>query len=142
MMDRAFESSWLDRPSNWQSPGWGFPVDVVEKEDEFVVRASLPGINPEDLDITLTGNTLTVKGEAKGEEEAEKDRYYVRERFYGSFARSFTLPTDVKADDIQASYEAGELVLHLPKTEEVKPKRIAIQGGGSPKSCIGTISLH
>ena len=127
MMDRFFDDTLFDQ--DWESMA-GFsgalPLDVEEKDDEFVVSASLPGINPDDLDITYTGSTLTIKGEFK-EEKEEKGRYHLRERRYGSFSRSITLPSTVKADKIDASYEAGVLKLRLPKAEEAKPKRIPIK---------------
>jgi HSP20 family protein len=127
MMDRFFDDTLFDQ--DWESMA-GFsgalPLDVEEKDDEFVVSASLPGINPDDLDITYTGSTLTIKGEFK-EEKEEKGRYHLRERRYGSFARSITLPSTMKADKIDASYEAGVLKLRLPKAEEAKPKRIPIK---------------
>lgn len=127
MMDRFFDDTLFDQ--DWESMA-GFsstlPLDVEEKDDEFVVSASLPGINPDDLDITYTGSTLTIKGEFK-EEKEEKGRYHLRERRYGSFARSITLPSTVKADKIDATYEVGVLKLRLPKAEEAKPKRIPIK---------------
>jgi HSP20 family protein len=89
----------------------------------------VPGIKPEDLDITVTKNTLTIKGEVRQEEEKEEERYHLRERRYGRFARSITLPTSVDADEIEANYENGVLTLRLPKTEEVKPKRIEVKSG-------------
>ncbi|MCX8062606.1 MAG: Hsp20/alpha crystallin family protein [Anaerolineales bacterium] len=126
MMDRLFDSAF----AGWDLEttfDWELPLDVVENDDEYVVKASLPGINPDDLEITYSGNTLTIKGEIKSEEESKKGRYHLRERRYGSFCRSITLPSTVKADGIEASYEAGVLKLHLPKAEEAKPKRIAVK---------------
>jgi len=123
MLDRYFEEPLGD----WQTSSWGLALDVAEDEDEFVVKASVPGIKPEDLDITVTKNTLTIKGEVRQEEEKEEERYHLRERRYGRFARSITLPTSVNADEIEADYEKGVLTLHLPKTEEMKPKRIEVK---------------
>ena len=125
MLDRYFEAPFSD----WETSSWGLALDVAEDEDEFVVKASVPGIKPEDLDITVTKNTLTIKGEVRQEEEKEEERYHLRERRYGRFARSITLPTSVNADEIEADYEKGVLTLHLPKTEEVKPKRIEVKSG-------------
>jgi HSP20 family protein len=101
-------------------------MDVVENTDEFVVKATVPGINPEDLDVSYTGDTLTIKGEIKDEKVDEKSQYHLRERRYGSFCRSVTLPNRINADKIDANFENGILTLHLPKAEEVKPKRISI----------------
>jgi HSP20 family protein len=106
---------------------WDLALDVAEKPEEFVVKASIPGINPDDLDITYNNNVLTIKGEVKGENEEKDTRYHLQERWSGSFSRSISLPSGVNADTIQASYEAGVLTLHLPKREEVKPKRISIK---------------
>jgi HSP20 family protein len=125
-MDRLFDNA-LTSSFDWpQSESLSLPLDVVENGDEYVVKASIPGINPDDLEITFTNDTLTIKGEVKKEEETENARYHLRERRYGSFSRSMTLPSGVKANDIHANYEAGILTLHLPKAEEVKPKRIPI----------------
>jgi HSP20 family protein len=129
-MDRMFDDTFFGGQTDW---GQGFnqnlALDVVEKEDEFVVKASIPGINPDDLDITFANGVLTIQGEMKDEQEKQDERYHLRERRYGSFARSVTLPTSIDADHIQANYDKGVLTLHLPKTEEVRPKRIAIQSG-------------
>jgi HSP20 family protein len=131
-MNQLFESSWRDTPAPWGSASWRFPMDVVENEDEFVVKASLPGIKLEDLDITLTGRTLTIQGEIESDHD-EKTHYHLRERYYGSFQRSLTLPLELKADDIHAEYKDGELVLRIPKADEVKPKRIAVQSASGQK---------
>jgi HSP20 family protein len=102
------------------------PLDVIETEDEFIVKASLPGIDPDELDISLTDNVLTIKGEIKVE-EAEDVRYHLRERRFGMFQRSISLPVPVNADKVEAVYEHGVLTLHIPKAEEVKPKHISIK---------------
>ena len=125
MFDRALEPSWSDTPM------WDLALDVVENKDDFLVKASLPGINPDDLEITYTDNVLTIKGETKDDQEVKEDQYHLRERRYGVFSRSISLPDRVKADAIQASYDAGVLTLKLPKVEEAKPKRIAINISGS-----------
>ena len=126
-MDRLMENS-LGEERDVTSE-WGLPLDVVEEENEFVVKASLPGIKPEDLDITYNKGMLTIKGEIKDESETTKGQYHLRERRYGIFSRTITLPDSVKPDDIQADYHDGILELKMPKSEEVKPKRIPIQSG-------------
>jgi HSP20 family protein len=131
-MDRMFDSA-MSGTSTWQPTTWDLALDVAENENEYVVKASLPGINPDDLEITYTNNTLTIKGELHEEKELEEARYHMRERRYGAFARSITLPAGVESDRIEANYEAGVLRLHLPKAEEVKPKKIAIKAGGGRK---------
>lgn len=125
LLDRFFEEPF----GEWQTAGWGLPLDLTEKEDEFIVKASVPGIDPDDLEITLSENTLTIKGEIRKEEEKEEERYHLRERRYGRFTRSISLPAGVKSDQIEADYNKGVLTLHLPKTEEVKPKRIPVRSG-------------
>ena len=124
LFDRALEPSWSE------SAVWNLALDVVENEDEFLVKASLPGINPDDLEITFTDNVLTIKGETKEDKDIQEEQYHLRERRQGIFSRSISLPNRVKADAIEASYDAGVLTLKLPKVEEVKPKRIAINIGG------------
>lgn len=127
-MDRLMESSLADETNI--TGEWGLALDVVEDENDFVVKASLPGIKPDDLDITFNKGMLTIKGEIKDESETIKGQYHLRERRFGTFARTITLPTSVKAEDIQADYHDGVLELKMPKSEEVKPKRIPIQSGG------------
>jgi HSP20 family protein len=126
-VDRLFDNIGPER--EWSQPVWGLALDVVENKDEFVVKASIPGINPDDLDISYTDDTLTIKGEIKSDHEIKENQYQLRERRYGSFARSISLPTKVKGDAIEAAYQHGVLTLRLPKAEEVKPKRIAIKVG-------------
>ena len=131
-MDSLFENAFLAPGQGGESSqGWALPLDVTEKQDNFVVKASVPGIKPEDLDITVMGEMLTIKGEMKSDEEKKDERYHLRERRWGSFSRSVTLPAPVKADAVQAEYNNGVLTLTLPKSDEARPKRIAIQGNGS-----------
>jgi HSP20 family protein len=129
-IDRLFDQTALPPAEGWQSSVMQLPLDVSEAENEYVIKASVPGINPDDLEITYTNKTLTIKGEVKEEKEVDEQRYHLRERRWGSFSRSIVLPTSVKADEIGARYESGVLTLSLPKAEEAKPKRIAIQSGG------------
>ena len=128
-MDRMFNDAFLGRMWDWPQTmgGVDMAVDVSENENEFVVKAALPGIDPNDLDITFANNTLTVKGEVKQDEETKDEQYHLRERRYGSFSRSVTLPAEVQGDKIEANYDKGILTLRLPKAEEVRPKRIAVK---------------
>ena len=105
------------------------PLDMIEKENEFIVKADLAGIDPEDVEVTTTHNSLTIKGESRAEkEESEKEgRYHLRERRYGAFVRTLTLPDSVDVDQIKAESQNGVLVLHLPKKEKVKPKRVEVK---------------
>ncbi len=127
-VDRIFESELASTLPLWRqsATAWMLPLDVIETEDEFIVKASIPGISPDELDISLTDNVLTIKGEIK-EEEAEEVRYHLRERRFGMFQRSISLPVPVKSDKVEAVYENGVLTLHIPKVEEVKPKHISIK---------------
>jgi HSP20 family protein len=127
-VDRLFDNVGTDR--EWAQPMlWGLAVDVVENKDEFIIKASVPGISPDDLEISYTDDTLTIKGEIKSENEVKENQYHLRERRYGSFSRSISLPNKVKGDAIEATCQNGVLTLRLPKAEEVKPKRIAIKTG-------------
>ena len=139
-MDRMFDSAFYGEPSEWRSLTADLALDVTEDENEYVVKASLPGINPDDLDITFSGKTLTIKGEYKAEEEKDDVHYHLRERRYGSFSRSLSLPTPINSDAIEAKYEAGVLTLHLPKTEEAKPKRITVGVSEKPQMIEGKVS--
>ena len=123
-MDRLMESTFSEDLSG--TPEWGLALDVIEDEDSYQVKASVPGVKPEDIEITYNKGVLTIKGEVKDDSEKTTGQYHLRERRFGSFARSISLPSTVEADAIQASYQEGVLTLSLPKAEEVKPKRIAI----------------
>lgn len=127
-VDRLFDNVSTDHELA-QPSLWGLAVDVVENKDDFTVKASVPGINPDDLDISYADDTLTIKGEIKSDNEVKENQYHLRERRYGSFTRSISLPTKIKGDAIEASYQNGVITLRLPKAEEVKPKRIAIKVG-------------
>ena len=133
-VDRVFDGTRLNQNSNWNfSHKWGIPLDIAESEDEFMVKASIPGINPEDVEITREGNMLTIKGEIDEKREDDNKHYHLRERRYGSFYRSVHLPKTIKNDDINAAYKDGILSIHLPKSEEAKPKKIAVKGIDSQK---------
>ncbi len=137
-IDRLFDESIFGRQSDFEGQlGWSPLLDVAETVDEFLVKASLPGIEPDDLEITYNNNVLTIKGETQSEHEVEEQRYHLRERRSGSFSRSISLPSTVDADHIQASYTAGVLTLHLPKLEEAKPRRIQVRSGESPRMIEG-----
>ncbi|MGH8004831.1 MAG: Hsp20/alpha crystallin family protein [Limisphaerales bacterium] len=109
-----------------QNGEWAPVVDVTETKDEVVVRAEVPGMVKEDLTVTLQDNVLTLRGEKKQEKEEKDASFHRMERGYGSFVRSFTLPTLVQADKVKAAYKDGVLTVTLPKAEEVKPKEISI----------------
>jgi HSP20 family protein len=129
-MDRIFEESFV-RPESWltvwERGTMGLPIDLYETDEAVVVKATVPGIKPEDLDITVEDGTLTIKGESKGEEKVEQGRYHYQERRYGAFARSVSLPVAVNTDKAEASFEHGVLTLTLPKAEEARPKSIKVK---------------
>jgi HSP20 family protein len=110
---------------------WIPAVDVQETDGEFRVTAELPGLAPQDLNVTVQNGVLTISGEKRTQhdEGKEEGNYHVYERRYGRFERSFTLPRTVIADDVRAAFENGVLTITLPKTEEAKPRRIQIQAG-------------
>ena len=129
-MDRLFEDSFVS-PLTWRTIGGGSdsltpPIDVHETADEIVVTAALPGMKANDVEITMTGQTLTMRGEFKADDKIEKDQYLYRERRFGSFSRTLQLPVRVEGDRAQASFSDGVLRLSIPKAEEVKPRQIRI----------------
>jgi len=118
-------------PTAWgrlpmEQRGWAPSIEVFEKEDKFVVKAELPGMKEEDINVSVVGDTLTIKGERKAESEVKEEDYYCCERSYGSFLRSIALPSHVDANRIEASCDDGVLEVSLPKVPEVKPKKIAV----------------
>ena len=132
MMERMVDGA-VTGTSTLQPATLGLALDIAESENEYVVKASLPGIDLNDVEITYANNTLTIKGEVREDQKLEEARYHLRERSYGSFARSITLPAGVESDKIEANYESGVLTLRLPKADEIKSKRIAIKAGDAQK---------
>ncbi|MBE2199984.1 MAG: Hsp20/alpha crystallin family protein [Anaerolinea sp.] len=108
-------------------------LDLSETDEAYVVEASVPGIQPDDLDISITDNVLSIVGEFKEEAETDKKQWHLRERRYGRFARRLSFPTRVDSKAVEAQYTNGVLTLTVPKAEEVKPKRIAINVGNGQK---------
>jgi HSP20 family protein len=105
---------------------WSPSVDVIETQDGYELKAEVPGIKKEDIRISFEGGLLTLKGEKKQENEEKNRNYHKVERVYGRFERSFRFPEGIKADEIKAKYDSGVLTIAIPKTEEVKPKEIAV----------------
>ncbi|MBF6600536.1 MAG: Hsp20/alpha crystallin family protein [Dehalococcoidia bacterium] len=129
-MDRFFDEPSALRsffPSGGNGGSMSFPIDVMESGDNVVVEASLPGMKPDDIDISVTGQVLTLKGESRQEHEHKAENYYRHERTHGSFVRQIGLPTEVDTGKAQASFEDGVLCLTLPKAESMKPKTIKVQ---------------
>ena len=129
-LNRLF-SDFFGRTSQDQNlTSWAPAVDIFEGEHELVVKADLPDIKPEELDIRVENNILTIRGERKFEKKAEEKNYLRVERSYGSFARSFSLANTVNTEAIKADYKDGVLTLSIPKREEAKPKQIKVNVGG------------
>jgi len=129
-MNRLFEDV-LSKPrgsdEGFASGIWAPPVDIYENEQEVLIKAEVPGMNQTDISVEVKDGTLVIKGERKHEKDV-KDGYYHRvERVYGTFQRSFTLPTTVEADKVTARYRDGVLELKLPKAESAKPKQIKVE---------------
>lgn len=126
-MDRLFDDAFT-RPLSLSASAWSIPaVDMYQTENEVVVKAALPGIKADEVQINVTGELLTLKGEVKQENETKEKAYHIREQRWGSFERSLGLPTQVVADKAKAEFENGVLTIRLPKAEEVKPKSITIK---------------
>lgn len=125
-MDRLFDEFFSNPPT--MSDMWDHPnIDLYQTDDEIVVKATLPGLDPDDLDIQITGDTLTLRGETKSEEETKEATYHLRERRQQSFSRSIRLPATVIAEKAKAEMKNGELTLTLPKAEDEKPKVITVK---------------
>ena len=131
--DRFFRHpfSMMTRPT-W--PAFDFPkmedispsVDIFEEKGEMVIKAEMPGMSKDDVNVSITENTVTISGEKKQEEKVEKKDYYRVERSYGSFCRSFRLPENVNSDKVKASFKEGVLEVRIPKTKEGKQKKVEI----------------
>jgi len=126
-MNSLFQDSFV-RPGGTPGGAATLPLDVSENENEFVVHASLPGLRPEQVQITVHGDTLTIRGETKAHEEKKENNWLIRERHSGSFQRSVSFNAPINADKAVAQFEHGVLTLTLPKAEEAKPKQIKIGG--------------
>jgi HSP20 family protein len=140
-MNRLFNSVFDTPAPNGNSTlrRWIPAMDLVETDDDFVLRADLPGLSEGEVNIELEDNVLTVSGERKSEHEDRKEGYYRVERASGSFSRSLTLPEGVNPEAIKASFDKGVLEIRIPKPEERKPRKVAISvGGGEPKTIEGS----
>jgi len=113
--------------SPYEEGSWYPPLDIVESPDSVRVQAELPGVKPEEIDISVEGNTLVITGEKKESSEQRERDYYRMERRYGSFRRYVTLPAEVKADKVEAKYTDGILTITLPKSEQTKARHITVK---------------
>lgn len=127
-MDRLLDEAWWRRSMGWREGERMavLPVDVYSTADELVLKASVPGVDPGSVELTLEGDTLTIRGEAKP--PLENVDYHIQERRYGPFGRTLTLNVPVDADQAEASFENGELTLVIPKAEAVRPRAIKVKG--------------
>jgi HSP20 family protein len=131
-MNRLFQDSFGHeaREEALTTTSFAPPVDVYEDEHKITLKIEVPGIDEKDIDVRVENNTLTVHGERKFEKEEKEENYRRVERQYGSFTRSFTLPSTVDADKVSADYDKGVLKIHLAKKAEAKPKQIKVNIGG------------
>ena len=141
VMDRLLEDAVL-MPRSGDGPGWSGPaLDAYEEGDTLIVEAQLPGLKPEDLDISVEQGVLTISGQTAAEEERTGRNYLIREHRTGRFSRSLRLPATYDADACQANFEHGVLRLVFPKSESAKPRRIQI-GGGQQAMASGQGDTH
>jgi HSP20 family protein len=141
-MDRLFEDSYV-RPRTWagQAPeSTSFALDAHVNADELLIQAALPGIRPEDVEITIENGTLTIAGESRSETKDENKQYLLQEIRRGSFVRSVTLPNGLEPDKATASFENGVLTLRIPRAEQVKPRTIRINATTDGNATNGTAS--
>ena len=134
-MDRLFEDSFvrMPRPGDGVENAFAPAVDIVETPDKIGIKAAMPGVKPDDIEINIDQNTLIIKGETKSEQETKEENYVRRECRYGTFARSIALPTGLKIDKAEAVMENGVLTLDIPKAEEVKPRTVKIKAKAEPR---------
>jgi HSP20 family protein len=138
-MDRLFEDSFV-RPGSWgpgSGEGMALPLDVSTTNDELVIQAALPGVNPDEVDITVEDGTVTIRGETKTERSEGEGDYLVREIRRGTFSRSVSLPTGLEPDKATATFDNGILTLRVPKAEQVKPRQIRISPTANGQSSNG-----
>ncbi len=138
-MNRLFRDSYgpEGREEAMTTANFAPPVDIYEDEHNVTLKIEVPGIEEKDIDVRIENNVLTVHGERKFEKEEKEENYRRVERQYGSFTRTFTLPTTVDAEKVQADYDKGVLKIQLPKKAEAKPKQIKVNVGGGQKTLEG-----
>ena len=119
--NRTLKRRWLEEGD------WSPLVDIIDEKDKIIAKAELPGVNKEDIKVTFSDNTLTIRGERKKEQETKKENYYCCERLHGSYSRTISLPVDIDREKIKSSFKNGVLEIVLPKAKESKPKEIEIK---------------
>lgn len=128
-MPMRASSAPMEREGNWGSDAEGqLTIDVYQTENEIVIKSTIAGVKPEDLDVSINNDMVTIKGERKNEEEVMGENYYYQECYWGQFSRSVVLPVDVLAEKAEASLKNGILTIRLPKTDTTKAKRIQVRG--------------
>lgn len=127
LFDQTLSRTKADEEEGLAASTWAPAVDIYETPDSLVLKAELPGVSRENIDIQVRDNTLTLKGERRFEREVKDENYLRIERSYGSFQRAFSLPTVIQQDKIKAVFTDGVLEVTLPKAEEVKPKQVKIE---------------
>jgi HSP20 family protein len=133
-VNRLFENNFTrERAGHADLATWAPAVDIYETENELVVKADLPDLQDKDIDVRITNNTLTIRGERKFEKDVKEENFLRIERTYGAFMRSFSLPNTVSSENIRADYRNGVLTLHMAKREESKPKQIKISVSANGK---------
>jgi HSP20 family protein len=133
-MDRLLEDSVL-RPATFPGDGLrgsSFPVDLYESADGYTLKATLPGVTPDQLEINATSHGLSIKAEVKADSQVKEESWLLRERRYGTFQRGFELPTEIDPNKVEASFENGVLTVMLPKAEAVKPRQVKVKASGTP----------
>ncbi len=134
-MEESFNRMWKGRGGLSVHNGdtienWGIPLDVIEEPNEIVVKASLPSVKPEDIEVTIEDGVMTLKGETKTEREEKDKNFLMKERAYGTFYRSLRLPQSVDTDKVQTNFENGVLTLNFPKLESKRAKQLKINASG------------
>ena len=137
-INRLFNDTFERTGDESNLSAWAPAVDIYETEQELVVKADLPDVDPKDLDIRVENNILTIRGDRKFEKKVNEENYLRVERSYGSFARSFTLANTVDSDAIKAEYQNGVLTLSIPKKEEAKPKQIKVNVSAPAKAAVAS----
>ena len=133
-INRVFNDAFERRGEESNLTTWAPAVDIFETENELVVKADLPDVDPKDLDIRVENNILTLRGERKFEKKVNEENYLRVERAYGTFSRSFALSNTVNTESIKAEYQNGVLELHVPKREEAKPRQIKVNVETTPSA--------
>jgi HSP20 family protein len=122
-----FFDDWLAPRVTGESYGWTPAIDLIDRKDQIVLRADLPGLEQKDIEVSVEGGVLSIRGQRQEEREAKEQAYYCSERWVGSFSRSVTLPPGVDTEKIKASFKNGVLEVHIPKSEQATGKRIEVE---------------